>query len=51
MAFEIEQPGDGKVAHDLWRRGLLGILGPGLITGASDDRDLLASSAKRRRRI
>ena len=39
MAFEIEQPGD--LAHSPVvgpsKPRLLGILGPGLITGASDD--------------
>ena len=39
MAFEIEQPGDlvqGPVVGPSKPR-LLGVLGPGLITGASDD--------------
>jgi Mn2+/Fe2+ NRAMP family transporter len=39
MAFEIEQPGD--LAHspvvEPSKPRLLGVLGPGLITGASDD--------------
>jgi Mn2+/Fe2+ NRAMP family transporter len=39
MAFEIEQPGD--LAHSSVvgpsKPRLLGVLGPGLITGASDD--------------
>lgn len=39
MAFEIEQPGDS--AHspvvEPTKPRLLGVLGPGLITGASDD--------------
>jgi hypothetical protein len=39
MAFEVEQPGD--LAHSPVvgpsKPLLLGILGPGLITGASDD--------------
>jgi Mn2+/Fe2+ NRAMP family transporter len=39
MAFEIEQPGDS--AHSpvvgASKPRLLGVLGPGLITGASDD--------------
>jgi Mn2+/Fe2+ NRAMP family transporter len=40
MAFEIEQPGDldGESAVvEPTKPRLLGVLGPGLITGASDD--------------
>ena len=39
MAFEIEQPVDGHASPvvEPTKPRLLGILGPGLITGASDD--------------
>lgn len=39
MAFEIEQPVDGHASPvvEPTKPRLLGIMGPGLVTGASDD--------------